>query len=418
LKEIRRLKSGVGKLLMHASADYDPIGIHYSMESLYAALAYGTPAGASCSVHPFSQVLGESGLSYRLVAPEQIAAGALSGYKALLLSASQALSDNEAAAICRFVEAGGLVIADVRPGVTDEHGKVRTAGVLDSLFGVKQDLALVGKSTGSREVSVTEGPLGKVDKLSLDAGVCRDPAASDITCSVADGSSCFLVRRVGQGKAVLLNFAARGGIGLGKVLEPLFTEAGLKPRIIVEDDKGNRVGAPLPYREGKAYTLVLSGPASYPQHVTLPAPAHCYLADEGRYLGLTDKPVVEEDRSLWRRVLVCLPYSVTQLALTRSPGEHPGEHKFRIVLNVEGAPAGYHVIRFTATGPDGQERACYAANVAVDRGVGEHVLPLALNDPPGTWTATATDVASGAKATVRWSVRGTTLCRLVAGRAD
>jgi hypothetical protein len=180
-------------------------------------------------------------------------------------------------------------------------------------------------------------------------------------------------------------------------------DVGLKPRIIVLDDKGNRVGASLPYREGNAYSLVVPAQVPYSQHLTLPAPAHCYLADEGRYLGLTDQPVIEEDRSLWQRVLVCLPYSVANLALTRSSGDHLGEHKFRIVLSVEGAPAGYHVIRFTVTGPDGQERACYAANLSADHGIADHVLPLALNDPLGTWTATATDVASGVKATVRWT---------------
>jgi hypothetical protein len=193
----------------------------------------------------------------------------------------------------------------------------------------------------------------------------------------------------------------------------------------------------LPYRDGEAYSLILSAQVEYPQRVTLPAPAHCYLAQEGRYLGFTDQPVIAVDRSLWMRVLVCLPYAVGRLTLSRQPGEPPREHKFRLTLRAGRGPMaagrwpieqnpdsgksqianrkskivnpiGYHVIRVTVAGPDGQEVgrhpfvAYYAANVAAPGGVGEYVLPLAANDPRGRWTVTATDVASGAAARVQF----------------
>jgi hypothetical protein len=289
---------------------------------------------------------------------------------------------------------------------------------------------------------VAEGPLGRVDQLALDPGVSLDAEAKEVTVAIpplrrgdTGGSNedvpYFIVHRVGKGKALLLNFAARPGLGLGKALAPHLAEVGVKPCIVVEDDQGNRIGSLLPYRDGEAYSLILSAQVEYPQRVTLPAPAHCYLAQEGRYLGFTDQPVIPVDRSLWMRVLVCLPYAAGQLTLARQPGEHPREHKFRLALRASGKPLavgrwplaqspdsgksqianlkskivnpiGYHVIRVTVTGPDGQERDPYAANVAAPGGVGEYVLPLAANDPRGRWTVTATDVASGAAARVQF----------------
>ncbi|MFQ5807991.1 MAG: hypothetical protein ACE5JM_00100, partial [Armatimonadota bacterium] len=52
-----------------------------------------------------------------------------------------ALSDAEAATIRRIVQDGGAVLADYLVGVFDEHGKGRSKGALDDLFGVEHDLS-------------------------------------------------------------------------------------------------------------------------------------------------------------------------------------------------------------------------------------------------------------------------------------
>ena len=51
-------------------------------------------------------------------------------------SALGRLSEKEAVAIEEFVAAGGTVIADLWPGVMDEHCKWRSGGRLDGLFGI------------------------------------------------------------------------------------------------------------------------------------------------------------------------------------------------------------------------------------------------------------------------------------------
>lgn len=357
-QDIRRLKSGVGKLIMHADAEFEPVALHYSMESLYAGLAYGLTNDVYSHMAFFRRALENSGLPFRLVAPDQIVSNELSRFRVLVLPASLALSDAEAAAMRRFVTEGGVLVADVRPGITDEHGKMRKTGALDDLFGDKPD-------------------------------------------------GLFAVRDIGKGKTIMMSEGAVTNANLaGKALGDLLCPLGITPRVTITDEKGQYVAAPTVYRDGNTSLLAWNAGSQRrwgAVQVQLPAPAWCYLADEGRCLGYTDKPVVDVDKTLRYRVLVCLPYAVDRMVVTRAADRHSDrEHTFRFKLLSRGVTPGYHVLRITVTGPDGHEHSCYAANLAIYGGTGEYCLPLALNDPHGDWTLNAADVATGAQARVTW----------------
>ena len=60
-------------------------------------------------------------------------------YKVLILPRTLCLSQAEAAEIRRYVQAGGVVIADHQTGIFDQHGKAcpRGKGALDDLFGIE-----------------------------------------------------------------------------------------------------------------------------------------------------------------------------------------------------------------------------------------------------------------------------------------
>jgi hypothetical protein len=88
------------------------------------------------------KLLEDCGYQYNVVTPGQVTAGALEKekYRVLILDRTISMSDTEAAAIRRFVEQGGTVIADYLTGILDEHGKGREkGGALDDLFGIKRD---------------------------------------------------------------------------------------------------------------------------------------------------------------------------------------------------------------------------------------------------------------------------------------
>jgi hypothetical protein len=74
------------------------------------------------------------GLSPVYVGPAQLGRGELSGARVLILPAAIALSDAEVEAVRRFVERGGVVLADAEPGLYDGHGKRRDRPPLMNLF--------------------------------------------------------------------------------------------------------------------------------------------------------------------------------------------------------------------------------------------------------------------------------------------
>ncbi|HEO70225.1 MAG TPA: hypothetical protein ENN80_03115, partial [Candidatus Hydrogenedentes bacterium] len=85
------------------------------------------------------RVLGELGYPYDFVSPEQAMAGRLDDYLMLFLPMTRALSDPEVAAITRFHEQGGHLVADIAPGQFDDHGVMRDAPALDCVFDVQRD---------------------------------------------------------------------------------------------------------------------------------------------------------------------------------------------------------------------------------------------------------------------------------------
>jgi hypothetical protein len=59
-------------------------------------------------------------------------------FRVLVLPKAEAIGKQEAEVIRDFVKRGGTVIADARPGIYDDHCKQRNDGILDDLFGVKR----------------------------------------------------------------------------------------------------------------------------------------------------------------------------------------------------------------------------------------------------------------------------------------
>lgn len=82
----------------------------------------------------------DSGIEYSFVPYDRVALdGVPEEYQVLILPACYALSDVEARRITEFCRRGGTVIADFACGIFDQHGKGRSSGALDSLFGVQHD---------------------------------------------------------------------------------------------------------------------------------------------------------------------------------------------------------------------------------------------------------------------------------------
>ena len=206
--EMRPVRRGLGDLLLHASPVHSRIAVFYSLPS---ALAHGLDesagfVGAESTHQTWTQLTSELGLDFRYITQAMLRKGALRAdqFSVLLLPFTQAVSAEEAAAIRAFAEAGGTVIADVRPGLFDGHCRPVTPGSLDALFGIRRTGRV---APAVKPLDIKAQFAGR--ELSLQAAARVDPGVEPDGAQAlarADGVPVLLVNPVGRGRAILLNF--------------------------------------------------------------------------------------------------------------------------------------------------------------------------------------------------------------------
>jgi hypothetical protein len=442
---------GIGKLLMEAERLSDGIAIHYSMPSVHAAGILGhhpnrdeeeapDPAGRDFPANRdgWVRVVGDLGLSPDFVASEQVEQGRLAGRRVFILPFSLALSDAEAQAIRRFVEGGGVVIADAAAGLMDEHANWRRDTALLDLFGLKAPAADTRGGAAPRRkgpVTVTdEGAAWGLKATELDGLEALEAevrAGTGRALLQVGGADLATVRKVGAGWTVYLNALmdrypslrneGYGGAAYRTLLERVLAHAGVRPAVTVTD----AAGWPLPRTQVARYRFasseviaVLSGDlgattrfgadgvTAYgdeartlaPREVVvhLPRVAHVTNARTGEALGRTDTV----------RTAIA-PGDALVLALGDGPGvlrlEGPsaarlGEHT---AFTLTKADRGRHLVRCHVLGLDGAFLPQYAKNVILEGGSGRFVLPSALNDATGEYRVRVTDVLDGSSAETR-----------------
>jgi len=145
-----------GPKIVGAKWVHDGVGIYYSQASLQVGWCLdmeahgGTWTGRKSfdsavgtwhvGREAWEKILADSGIQYSWVPYDQVIVnGVPKEYKVLILPSNFAMSDIEAQRMREFCEAGGTVIADFACGLFDQHGKGRTKGALDDMFGVNHD---------------------------------------------------------------------------------------------------------------------------------------------------------------------------------------------------------------------------------------------------------------------------------------
>jgi hypothetical protein len=154
-------------------------------------------------------LLADSGIQYNFLAyDELIRRGVPPEYRVLILPACFALSDIEALRIREFCQAGGTVVADFGYGLFDQHGKGRTTGALDGLFGVAHNGFLSKRDffDGSLWVETNQDAGFSYKKYRTLLETTR--------CQLKDGFAIAeprlevqKVRQVGRGRALALNLS-------------------------------------------------------------------------------------------------------------------------------------------------------------------------------------------------------------------
>jgi hypothetical protein len=137
VQELNWMQEGAAELVLKAARRRPEVAVFYSQESyVFAYNGYGG-SRVQWRQNKVLYNLKSMGFGARFVTEEDICNAALVGYQALYLPVSQCLSEEAAARIKDFVREGGLLIADVRPGIADRHGNVHEKAPLAEVFGIR-----------------------------------------------------------------------------------------------------------------------------------------------------------------------------------------------------------------------------------------------------------------------------------------
>ena len=157
---LREIHDWVAPLLSASKREEDPVAVLYSPASMRvqwmldwkprgdawsrrdASASYEDPSAVRDSMVGYTQMLEHMGLNPAFLTSSMIAHGQLASRRdrVLILPHAIALDEGAARKIREFTRRGGVVIADVEPGLFDRHGRKRLRPVLADLFGDAMDM--------------------------------------------------------------------------------------------------------------------------------------------------------------------------------------------------------------------------------------------------------------------------------------
>jgi len=418
------LRDGCGRVFMEYERERPPVALLWSHPSMLVAWcestwdepvpgegdgtdSYGSYFRSALNIR---QHLNELQLDYEYVAPEQLADPAsLRPYKALFLPFTVAASDELVDRLETYVSEGGVLVGDLRCLRADAHGKpFPDSRHLERLFGVKRGPD--GVEYGPTKLTFASAAQG-IDlvgrEVELYGRESIEAAGATPVAQHATGEPAVLVRPLGEGLAVYLNFSLPAyDVATRELIRQIVDRAGVRRTIAAE---GADPENPPRCYERNTFTR---GPVvvhafirdhrrcsdTDPVRFEFGEPAHVYDIRAKQYLGevsAVDATVAPGGTALY----VCIPYRVTGLTVT-APGQvnTGGELRLRARVETDGGAPGDHVLHVELLGPDGRARWHYARNLLAPDGQLDHTVPLALNDAPGQWRVRVRDVLTGTEA--------------------
>lgn len=355
----------------------------------------------------FFQLLQDMQISFDMVDGRRIAAGDLSRYQVLILPFVESLAGGEVKEIRNFVKNGGIVIADYRCGIRDEHCKFRANGALDDVFGIEQKFPFKTNKRDQKvrvDNNVDRGfslPILFNQELTLDGG--RSYGSGD------DSVPGFIVNKYGKGHAVYLNFDIYGYLNQstsgnnGEFCDFIYN--------FVQNLTGKRLSRPVRDVSGRPLDRInifryTDGSVDYAAAIrdyqdSQPKQGYLEFAEKGhlydimnhRYLGHSDRVKLTFHPAA-PMMIARYPYQIK--------GIESCAEKFtdRIVLSMEVTnhdhkPSQNHTVYIKVYDPEGARVDYLSKPLYLKDGKGTCTIPLALNSPPGEWKFEVTELASG-----------------------
>ena len=433
---VREVKAGPGKLLLHAKRQHSGIAVLYSQPDLFASAIMkkinpDEPYAGSPNFwrqhRGLLRGITDLGHQYRHLSYRDLEGGKLSSdeFRVAFLCLASCLSDNQVAALRRFVESGGTLVVDGRAGLLTGDGKIREARPLDEMLGVRSAAGLSAvKETTETGTTSFVGALSASDSLQI-ADCAVDVLEPSLRCTIGtalgqlSAAPLAVSSAFGKGRTVVLNVALgpimdvrtqEGPRPLMELLSAVLRSASVRPPCQLTRDDGS---APIcteraVFADGDArylatdQDLLLPKLEPQPLRVRLPRPEIVYDVRAGKRVGAGRLAEWSVTLSRGRPLLYALlPYEVRSVSARASAESKRGcELTLSAEVQTSTGTAGFHVVRLNVFAPAAREpHRQYSQNIACPRGRGAGTVPFALDDELGTWRLELRDVASGVVAT-------------------
>ena len=444
----RELRGGIAKLLFNADRKNDGVAVIYSPVNVHASVVFeeGLPLAPEWQDQytdskqfiymqcweGLSYLMRDIGFSYDVVHARDVESGKFleEGFRVLVLPLHLRVTEGEAETIRKFVEAGGLVIADVFTGVLDDSCHAGHNGVLADVLGVKFAGGIPGPKVAMGSAVTHDGI--SLGRLAVDGGVTLDGAEAGGTG--ADDTPIILVHKFGEGRVILLNTLSRDyqisrsgatEMPFRDTVAALLADAGIIPAIrcevagrseeephLIQATEFNRydlgdaeyVGVLRHHKLRADDAVYMADLRPKPCWIEFDREAHVYDVRRRMYRGLTDRieDVIYPARA---ELFALLPYEVRDLRLEPEHQDGALVVRGQIFSHSPEVEPTTHVLHIEITEPNGRTASDLARNVVAENGQLAERIFIGYNATAGTWLVNVRDVASGIERNVPVAVR-------------
>ncbi|MFA6567061.1 MAG: beta-galactosidase [Victivallales bacterium] len=392
---LMKLQNGLAQLLITAPMERNGIAIRWCHMSSRAALLderFASPVDSASCIQDFCY---RNGFSFDYVTPTGIKAGKLDGVKILFLCGASVIDDAEADVLRGFVKKGGILVADLNPGLLNGFGRPTVEkGQLSDLF--PGEVFAKKNKPELKAVSASGTLRGKA--LRLDAAKVFTSTEAPV----------FQVKELGGGSACLLNFAMSSARGTASAETPfdvffrdLLAAAGVKSRVAVEGLNAGRVMVRLRNAPGGVVLGLLTDPKDVGRQFTvkLPKESFIYRADGGFLSkGGAISDTLDEPFKVY--FLADKKMTAPKLALSASKTELGGAVTFDLSTLTTGG-----VYRIEVMRPDGKPYRLAMKVLVADGKQKTEPVRFAFNDQAGKYIVKLTDIRTGLFATSEIAVK-------------
>jgi hypothetical protein len=415
------LRQGLGDLLMRLEPQHDGIALYYSVAATHAgelgdSADFNSVPGAHGS---FLRLVEDCGYQWVYTTKKRVLNGDLQqrGIRLLVLPFIQTLGEKEMASLRGFVEKGGTVLADLRPGIYSGHCRPLEHGPADKLFGIRRTGAGKAVRTDGKVVAQVAGkpvPLSLSNNRS-DAQIEPDGAEA---AGTENDSPLFLVNRIGDGRAILLNahltqYAGHRQMQEGKAQRSFFRALAdaleLRPRLRRVDANGQELlrteTATWSLGNVTLYGLYRDGGGETAATVHLPQTQHVFDL-RGGTRGQAKTVRLDQLKPGYAQFLAAYPYDPGTPQVTSSAKTVQGGQSVRFTVAMPGVPAnekGIYSFHTRLLNPNGDWVDVIPWSVQGRAGRAEVNVRFAHNDPEGEWTLRVREITTGrvGRATVK-----------------